>query len=232
MIGLFTAGRRGPAAFSRAFSAAPAAAKLDIKLYQYEICPFCCKVKAYLDWKGIPYNTKDVNPLSKAEIKFSPQYKKVPIAFIDGEQVNDSDLILESVVENLRKDGILTDTEAKEFQDADAKKWRDWATKDLAVLLFPNLTRNFKESLEAFGYIDKIPHLSPVQKFTNRILGGVAMRLANGKIKKKYNIEDERKALLDCWKSWQNLQNRIEIHDFYETFAQISIFLLPKIFSF
>lgn len=30
------------------------------------------------------------------------------------------------------------------------------------------------------------------------------MRLANGKIKKKYNIEDERKALLDCLKTWED----------------------------
>ena len=73
MLSLLKVGRRAPA-FSRVFSSTAAAAKLDVKLYQYEICPFCCKVKAYLDWKGIPYNTKDVNPLSKAEIKFSPQY--------------------------------------------------------------------------------------------------------------------------------------------------------------
>ncbi len=49
------------------------------KLYQYNICPFCCKVKAFMDWKGVEYSAIDVNPLSKAEISFSKDYRKVPI---------------------------------------------------------------------------------------------------------------------------------------------------------
>ena len=39
------------------------------------------------------------------------RYKKVPIAFIAGQQVNDSEVILESLVENLKKDGLLSDAE-------------------------------------------------------------------------------------------------------------------------
>lgn len=27
----------------------------EIVLYQYEVCPFCCKVKAFLDYNNIPY---------------------------------------------------------------------------------------------------------------------------------------------------------------------------------
>jgi hypothetical protein len=38
----------------------------------------------------------EVNPLSKEEIKFSPSYRKVPIAMLDGEQINDSVVILVS----------------------------------------------------------------------------------------------------------------------------------------
>jgi microsomal prostaglandin-E synthase 2 len=49
------------------------------------VCPFCCKVKAFLDANDVPYRTVEVNPLTKAEIKWSEDYRKVPIALVDGE---------------------------------------------------------------------------------------------------------------------------------------------------
>ena len=42
----------------------------SICLYQYAICPFCNKVKALLDYSGLPYDVVEVNPLTKAEIKW------------------------------------------------------------------------------------------------------------------------------------------------------------------
>ena len=42
-----------------------AANSTDITLFQYKICPFCHRVKAYLDFNGIAYKTVEVNPLTK-----------------------------------------------------------------------------------------------------------------------------------------------------------------------
>lgn len=53
------------------------AALPSLTLYQYRTCPFCCKTRAYLDYKKIPYKVVEVNPLFRKEIKFS-EYKKVP----------------------------------------------------------------------------------------------------------------------------------------------------------
>jgi len=53
-----------------------------IVLYQYEVCPFCCKVKAFLDYYKIPYRVVEVNPLTKTELKWS-EYKKVPVVLLD-----------------------------------------------------------------------------------------------------------------------------------------------------
>ncbi|KAI7749583.1 hypothetical protein M8C21_021885, partial [Ambrosia artemisiifolia] len=61
----------------------------EIVLYQYESCPFCNKVKAFLDYYDVPYKVVEVNPLSKKEIKWS-DYKKVPILVVDGERLEDS----------------------------------------------------------------------------------------------------------------------------------------------
>ena len=42
-----------------------AANNADITLFQYKICPFCHRVKAYLDFNGFSYKTVEVNPLTK-----------------------------------------------------------------------------------------------------------------------------------------------------------------------
>ena len=41
-----------------------------IRLFQYAICPFCNRVKAFLDYVGMDYETVEVNPLTKVEIKW------------------------------------------------------------------------------------------------------------------------------------------------------------------
>ncbi|XP_012279551.1 prostaglandin E synthase 2 [Orussus abietinus] len=51
---------------------------LKLTLFQYQSCPFCCKVRAFLDYYGIPYDIVEVNPVLRHEIKWSP-YRKVPI---------------------------------------------------------------------------------------------------------------------------------------------------------
>lgn len=59
-----------------------------ITLYQFASCPFCNKVRTFLDYYGMKYNIVEVDPLFKNEIKFS-KLKKVPIVIIQGIQVGD-----------------------------------------------------------------------------------------------------------------------------------------------
>ena len=84
IVGRTTMGRPSIRVARRTFCAAGEPA---VTLYQYEICPFCSKAKALLDYHSIPYRTVEVNPVAKKELAFTPDYKKVPIAVIDGEQV-------------------------------------------------------------------------------------------------------------------------------------------------
>lgn len=51
---------------------------LKLTLYQYQTCPFCCKVRAFLDYYGISYDVIEVDPVLRQSIKWS-EYKKVPI---------------------------------------------------------------------------------------------------------------------------------------------------------
>ncbi|KAL7559549.1 hypothetical protein ACA910_005177 [Epithemia clementina (nom. ined.)] len=52
----------------------------SMEFYQYAICPFCNKTKAFLKYAKIPYTAIEVNPLTKAELRWSKDYRKVPMA--------------------------------------------------------------------------------------------------------------------------------------------------------
>lgn len=54
---------------------------IRLTLFQYQTCPFCCKVRAFLDFVGIPYDVVEVDPVLRQQIKFST-YKKVPILLV------------------------------------------------------------------------------------------------------------------------------------------------------
>jgi glutaredoxin len=56
---------------------------LKITLYQYQTCPFCCKVRTFLDYYGFNYDVIEVNSVRQTQIKWS-NYRKVPIVVIDG----------------------------------------------------------------------------------------------------------------------------------------------------
>ena len=60
--------------------------EIMLKLYQYQSCPFCCKVRAFLDYYDIQYEKIEVNPLMRGEIRFS-KYRKVPLAIVGDTQV-------------------------------------------------------------------------------------------------------------------------------------------------
>lgn len=58
---------------------------LQLVLFQYQTCPFCCKVRAYLDARGLSYEIVEVDAVLRQAINWS-DYKKVPIllAKVDG----------------------------------------------------------------------------------------------------------------------------------------------------
>lgn len=59
---------------------------LRLTLYQYKTCPFCSKVRAFLDYHGLPYEIVEVNPVMRQEIKWSA-YRKVPILMVNDDMV-------------------------------------------------------------------------------------------------------------------------------------------------
>ena len=170
------------------------AAPRSLKLYQYEVCPFCNKVKAFLEFHGIAYEMVEVNPLTKAEIKFS-EYKMVPFAVVDGEQVNGSGDIIEA---------LSAGTEFSVEQNEAARPWCTWVDDHLVHLLPPNIYRTPSEALQSFAYITTNSNFSPWQQFSVRYAGAAIMYMVAKRSKKKYNISEPRKELVEALEHWTN----------------------------
>ncbi|KAI3793593.1 hypothetical protein L1987_36213 [Smallanthus sonchifolius] len=175
----------------------PDLAPKDVVLYQYEACPFCNKVKAFLDYYDVPYKVVEVNPFSKKEIKWS-EYKKVPILMVDGEPLVDSSAIIDQMgnkITPVKASSVVSN-------DDEENKWCRWVDDHLVHMLSPNIYRNTSEALESFDYIASNGNFSFYEKYSVKYAGAAAMYFVSKKLKKKYNITDERAALYDAAETW------------------------------
>lgn len=173
----------------------------DVLLYQYEACPFCNKVKAFLDYYQIPYKIVEVNPINKKEIKWS-DYKKVPILIVDGEEMVDSSDIINRLFEKIRVD--KPDSLAN---NDEAKKWCGWVDNKLVHVLSPNIYRTTSEAVESFDYITNKGNFGLFERTFAKYAGAAAMYLVSKKLKKRHNITDERAALYDAAETWIDALN-------------------------
>jgi len=167
-----------------------------ITLYMYSVCPFCNKLKAFLDYHQIPYDVVEVNPLTKKELEFST-YKKVPVAVLDDStQLNDSGAIIDHLMEQLLAAGRIESQEA-----ADSKQWSEWADTKLVQALTVSIYRTPSESLQAMDYITSHPEIAYAT--ANKYIGAAMMySLTHLKLKKKYSIEHERPNVYQVIDEW------------------------------
>lgn len=105
----------------------------DVTLYQYEPCPYCCKVKAVLDYMRVPYTVVEVNPLTKNETKPLTDYKKVPVCTINGEVVVDSSVIISRLRELMTRDSEDASpvTVSDGVSHEEEERWRHWVDDTL-----------------------------------------------------------------------------------------------------
>ncbi|KAI3745812.1 hypothetical protein L6452_08223 [Arctium lappa] len=170
----------------------------DVVLYQYQACPFCNKVKAFLEYYDIPYKIVEVNPINKKEIKWS-DYRKVPILMVDGEQMVNSSDIIDKMFQRIHPDSIS--------EDDVTQKWRGWVDNHLVHVLSPNIYRSPSEALESFDYITGHGNFSFTERLVAKYAGAAAMYFVSKKLKKRHNITDERGALYEAAETWVDALN-------------------------
>lgn len=163
-----------------------------MKLYQYQVCPFCCKVRSVLDYEKIPYDIIEVNPLNKREIQFSSDYKKVPILIDDDKKIVESNDIIKYLADKYSKKNIFSDDSEKRDRQ---EKWLKFADQELVIMLPPNIYRTMSEAFKSFDYISNKGNFSAFQKKTIKYVGGAIMNMVAKKKIKEYNISDPRASL-------------------------------------
>ncbi|GBP96524.1 Prostaglandin E synthase 2, partial [Eumeta japonica] len=155
---------------------------LQLVLFQYKTCPFCCKVRAFLDYHGISYDIVEVDAVLRQAIKWS-EYKKVPILLA---KVDDG------------------------YQSR--KEWRQWADSVLVHVLSPNVYRTPSEALQAFRWFEEAggwKQTFPTWECALMVYGGAfAMWLISKRLKARHNLNDDvRVSLYNAAKEWMNAVN-------------------------
>ncbi len=169
------------------------------KLYQYEVCPFCWKVRTALALKKVPYETVEVHPLNKKELQFS-EYKKVPVwTDKEGKQVNDSNEIMSYIDKNYEGPKLFEEDITRAAREKALIEWSEKYVKAIP----PAIYSNFGDSLKAFDYITKTSKFSWHQKALIKFSGAAVMKMVAKKSKERQGIDDVNAHLVNLTKEWE-----------------------------
>lgn len=196
------------------------------KLYQFEACPFCNKVKSVLNYKGVSYETIEVHPLNMKEIEFSRDYDAVPI-YIDskGHQVNDSTPIMRWIDQEFPERKVF-ETGAAEIEKEN--QWLDWSEKFVAGL--PAVIYDtFPESLRSFDYITKVGKFGWFEKRMIKYSGALAMTMVAKKIRKREGIEHPNLFVQQKTREWsEGLKGRPFMGGIEPNGADLAVFGIAR----
>ena len=156
-----------------------------ITLYQFELCPFCHKVKAALEVKGLPYDKVEVNPMGKKELPDLPEDapRKVPVVNFNGEIIFDSTDILQAL------DSRYPQTPALIPSDEDARKRSDevetWVDDSFAQALPTVIYGTWGEAIKAAQVTARTSNFGFVQNISVRAGGSLIMHQISKRILKR-----------------------------------------------
>ena len=150
----------------------------DVTLYQFALCPFCHKVKAALELKGIPYKTIEVNPMTKKELPELPSNEraKVPVLKVGEKFIADSTEILKFLE---TEDDSLTLEEPAQSKSMMVEEWVD---DDLAQILPAVIYGKAKDAIRAAQVVAKTSNFGLVQNAVVRFGGSLIMNRVAQKI--------------------------------------------------
>jgi microsomal prostaglandin-E synthase 2 len=177
----------------------------DITLYQFELCPYCHKVNAGLELKGLAYRKVQVNPMSKKELPALPASapRKVPVLEIDGKLLWDSTVILTYLDEHFPDaTPFLPEDAAARAKTLEIEAWVDDA---LTFALPTVIYGTWGEAAKAAQVTARTSNFGFFQNAMVRAGGSLVMHEVSKRILKKRGQTDGRRWLsseLDKFEAW------------------------------
>jgi glutathione S-transferase len=162
----------------------------NVTLYQFSLCPFCHKVRAGLELKGVTYSVVEVNPRSKAELSALPPEapRKVPVLVVDGEVLWDSTEILRALDRLFPSGPTIRPADAAQRARADEQE--DWVDEELIKALPTVLYGTLQEASKAAAVVARSSKLSKTQSLGVMVGGSAVMYLVAKRILKKSGRKD------------------------------------------
>lgn len=162
-----------------------------LTLYQFRSCPFCGKVRAFLNHTQTPFDVVEVTPFGMKELDFT-EHRKVPV-LRDGD-----DVIVESAV-------IVSHLNQHHAQlplATNAQEWTSWLDDKLVHYLPPLVHPGFRTSFRNFATVMSREQIAGIKGFIVRLGGSLVMPKVARKMKAKHHIVDapaEFAAAIDHW---------------------------------
>lgn len=181
-----------------------------LKLYQFELCPYCHKVKAALDVKGIGYTKVEVNPMTKKELPELPEDapKKVPVIEFNGDRVFDSTTILDYLDQQFPdQQRFLPDDENALAKTREVEQWVD---DDLSHVLPTVIYGKWGDAIRAAKVVAKSSNFGFVQNAVVRGGGSLIMHQVSKRIVKKRGGTNPQQMLddeMDKFETWLGEQD-------------------------
>jgi microsomal prostaglandin-E synthase 2 len=174
-------------------------------LYQFALCPFCNKVRAGLELKGIRYRTVEVNPRNKAGLPELPADapRKVPVLVVGDQVVHDSTTILR-FLDDAYPDTVKFRPEPQALR-ARADEIEDWVDEELVRALPTVMYGTWREAGRAAAVVARGSKLNLMQDFGVKVAGPVIMHLVAKRLLKKSGRADAHAWVnesLDQLESW------------------------------
>lgn len=170
----------------------------DLTLFQFELCPYCHKVRAGLELKGLAFRKVEVNPMSKKELPPLPEGapRKVPVLRAGAETVADSTAILAFVDDKFT--GKVSFRLADEAARKRAAEIEEWVDSELIFALPTVIYGTWGEAVKAAQVTARSSNFGFVSNIGVRVGGSLIMHQVAKRLLRKRGKADAHAWVSEC----------------------------------
>jgi len=176
----------------------------DLTLYQFALCPFCHKVRAGLELKGLAYRAVEVNPMTKKELPPLPTDapRKVPVLVHGDRVVFDSTAILAYLDEAFPAASFTPTEPGARTRSIEIE---DWTDTELIAALPTVIYGTWREAIKAAQVTARTSNFGLLHNISVRAGGSLIMHQIAKRILKKHGKEDGHAwvaSTMDRFEAW------------------------------